>query len=828
MITIHQAIYGERSGYSLLNSSETIGIAKQISGYTDLTDRPEGGILSTPVIRCFWVQSCFLIVKTFPDLSPGMRPGRVFSHALIINKDDFYQITNISDLFKFHLSVIDKVALLQPIHYIPLKEDFEFSSTSHRESAGINALIDYSDYNNCIAWVGGENYWGWIKRIWFRLPVSLKDKIRLGAAFDPQRINSNELSLVYVPEEKQANWARHLFKIISLSENEKLEDPIAKWLSGDLEIDSDLKILLNDFEPNIQKIEDVKLLFELGKCYLNLGDNTKLNQLLVFSNHISNICKKNENGQVGKKKLLDAIVRYIPSTSSSMIKALMYQSWKGFSNPVNRVEPIVVSWLEKKILNKNQDDQEGAILLQALEVEKENWWSKIVLSFLRNKFKKWQNSYSNVVWNWMIQFPKLIEKHEDWLPISVETELANSVPKLSQEISGSILKLARDKKWLVLHGVVLSKSHSIKDALDRQLKLDTDENYLDALKAIAKSIKRVDFLEASILLNEPRLWQISGQIIKDRPSLKKNLNVQNQSWISIWKESIKQGVEIWEGIQSPQNTLYSIMDLLINEKAFDDVLIRNISESSNSSLKRYPNRKNIWDKLPLTSKAKIAETTAFDCIEDLISGTMEFNDLEPFLINLFQSEEILTKVVSAQFVASESKIKLFNIISSLKEQHAKRILESPLNNQEAKLLGLLIKQRNWNTLAQYIYQNRNRRMDFRLILDECGSLLNLLQRLDLSIHGKKSNQLTTDEWWELFFEIAIELYPEGPDQNGLWSNAGGSVADIHIKTTGKKSWTSAVEHLKKEGGKPTRKNLLEEMKKDFSNNDILNKLHQIK
>ena len=108
MIVIQQAIYGEvhgkTSGYDLLAASdEKNELFRRVSGYTDLADRPEGGILSSPVVRGFFAEDHFLLIKTFSDKSHGLRSGRVFSHALFIPKADLDRVRNLSNLFQYHL-----------------------------------------------------------------------------------------------------------------------------------------------------------------------------------------------------------------------------------------------------------------------------------------------------------------------------------------------------------------------------------------------------------------------------------------------------------------------------------------------------------------------------------------------------------------------------------------------------------------------------------------------------------------------------------------------------------------------------------------------------
>lgn len=828
MITIHQAIYGEKSGHALLSSTDQGDISSRISGYTDLSDRPEGGVLSTSIIRGFWVDDHFLLIKTFPDLSSGMRSGRVFSHVLIIEKDDIHKIKDISDLFKFHLTDIDKDALLDPIQYNPTGNDAVLSIVNGRQVAGVNAIVKHSDYIDCIAWLNEEGYWDWIRKIWAQLPKKNKESVRLGAAFDPQRIKNREFSLVYVPMERQANWERHTYKIVGLTESEDLDGPVSEWLVKGTEKVVGLHPLLDDFSPKIQSIQDIKLLYNLGKVYLSIDENPKLNDLLVFSDYISKISKKESEGDVGKKKLLETVLKLLPDTNSNMIKALMYQSWEGFVNAINLIEPVIFSWLNNNLFDKPQNDNQGAIIVQYVDIEKENWWSKILTTYLTEKLEQCSDKEIAIIWEWMLHHPSLVIKHQFWLPKTIEVGLLSKIPKLAQGDISNILKMAQEKGWFILHGVILSIYYTAREAIAQQLEIDKDQSYSMALIAMSKNIKGTDFVDVSVSLNDYRLHKISGNIINKTPSLKKRLNIQNKSWLSIWKESIEQGGNIWEGIQSPKNVLFEVMNILKEGKEFDETLLKSIGENNSFSLKEYSDRELIWDKLPVSIKKEFAETTLFDCIEDIVTRKLEFNSLESFLTNFFYSEEMLGKILNNTSISSEYKIRLFDHIINLQERHARKILEKTLNNEEARLLGKLIKNRNWKTLAEYVYQNLSYRIDFGLIISECCGLLGPFQRLNLKIHGVKSDSINLHDWWDLFSETAIHLYPEGPNQNGLWSNAGGTVADLHLKTNGKTSWRNAIDHLKKEGSQPSVTRLLEEMRKEFHQNNNLNTLYKTK
>ena len=158
MIVIHQAIYGEvqgkTSGHDLLAASDKSELFRRVSGYTDLADRPVEGVLSAPVVRGLFVEDHFLLIRTFPDKSSGMRSGRVFSHALFISKADLHRIHNLSNLLQYHLPSIQKEAKMHILEDLSAEAETISRAVNGREAAATNALLQ----NDPFIWLGDEGY----------------------------------------------------------------------------------------------------------------------------------------------------------------------------------------------------------------------------------------------------------------------------------------------------------------------------------------------------------------------------------------------------------------------------------------------------------------------------------------------------------------------------------------------------------------------------------------------------------------------------------------------------------------------------------------------
>ncbi|WP_425429181.1 effector-associated domain EAD1-containing protein [Termitidicoccus mucosus] len=80
-----------------------------------------------------------------------------------------------------------------------------------------------------------------------------------------------------------------------------------------------------------------------------------------------------------------------------------------------------------------------------------------------------------------------------------------------------------------------------------------------------------------------------------------------------------------------------------------------------------------------------------------------------------------------------------------------------------------------------------------------------------------------DASWRVLEELAVELYSSGPDHDELWTRAGGLAADLQKNGTGRARWHDALALIQR-GKDPRPGRLLDEMSRDFPNNEHLRRL----
>lgn len=824
---IHQAIYGEvqgkTSGHDLLAASgEKNELFRRVSGYTDLADRPEGGVLSGPVIRGFFAEDHFLLIKTFPDKSPGLRSGRVFSHVLFIQESDLHLIHNLSNLFQYLLPDIQKEAKMRSLEYRSQEAITITGAVDGREAAATNALVEKQPF----VWLGEEGYWEWLARIWPRLPAKEKCTLKVGAAFGPSYVKQENLNLLYIPEDAKTLWVRYSFRVVDTDESQILDSSTANWLVGVAKKAASLEVLLDDFGAIIDSIETLKQLEDYGKAYHQLNNTPELNHLLVLANFVSKISPSEKVGVKGKSRLMNAILQAIPNASINIFIALIYQTWKGFPNAVTSLSDTLHDWLTNHLLNGKQAKECGAVLAKAVEAETKNWWASTVLDYVNNRLKNWQSGDASILWQWMGKELMLIARHNSWLPDNIENELIQKIPQLEITAAEAILHMAEQKNWLVLHAKTASQLYAAEKAIETQLRIDTDENHALALQALSESINGSSFVSVAAMLTDTRLHRIAGKLIAENNRLLKDIDITKEGWQKCWEAAIEQGSEVWSGISNPQHTLFEILDHLLAGNAFSQTLLYAISTGKYGNLKDYPQRASIWHKLPEKARSGFICATLIELIDELVPSKFNYNDLEFELKKELQSQKIQQHIVSSKSISLSKKLRFFDLIPSIGEYHIQQLVRENLFSQlEAEELGQLASKNRWETVVEVLYDNRSSRRDLVSALLQCSHLLSFLQRLTLSVSGLKPDAISSEEWWDEFLKTAYKLFPGGPEQNGLWISAGGDISQLMTTGTGREKWSFAT-HILRNNGKAAVTNLLKNMRDAYSENEMLKKLQE--
>ena len=405
MIQIHQVIYGDVNGaYSLISSSfRDKEVPTRLANSTDLVDRPPDNVLDAPILRGFPKDDYYLFLKTFPYESKGVRRGRVFTHALILALDDFVKIKDLSNLAEYHLDSIDKShSTFEIEHKNQIGQSSTPNETSPQVIAAINGLVEHVKFMNTVVMVGRENYFEWLKGLWPGLPIKMKRILKIGAAFNPKKVNSERLNILYIPEFLRQNWVNTAFKIVDINQTEELQSESAYYLSGNLEMSKNLNGILRDFDPKIKEIDDLLQFEKMVPTQIALRKKKKLKikDLVIFADLISKYNPNPKSKPKEKKSLMDTLLALLQKAEPKEIKMVSNADWTGFQSAESSLSKELETWSYNSVFGTGNGEI-ASVLLLAYGGQKPSWWGKAIKNGLVEKLSKWNPKYAKTIWGWL-------------------------------------------------------------------------------------------------------------------------------------------------------------------------------------------------------------------------------------------------------------------------------------------------------------------------------------------------------------------------------------------------------------------------------------------
>jgi nucleoside phosphorylase len=706
--------------------------------------------------------------------------------------------------------------------YAPIDVKASSSLLYPQEMAAVNALLAHER----VVWLSEDGYWEWLKRIWSKIPIETKIKLRIGAAFNPQRLSTEAVSIVFVPVDSKSLWTRYSIEVIDSTAVDSSSTPLANWLVGNRTQAVEFQQLLDDFSPKVSSLSIFKRLQDHGKVYHTLYKTPKLGPMLAFSNFISQISSNSNSGLEGKEKLLSAILDAVTQATAPQITALFYQTWKGFPNAVQRISIALNDWLTSNLLSKKHAEESGGILIKALQSDKSNWWTQTVLNFIKDRLTHQKSGDAKTIWIWMIDQPELISKHGLWLPDTAENDLAKALPKLEKSVAEVLLKMTIERKWLLLHARTVNYVYSPVQSIEAQLAIDTDNNSLTGLKALSDTIKDNQFVEIASGKDETRLHQIAAEMIANKAKLLKHVDITKPGGQVCWELSVKKGGQLWAGVKAPEELLFKVMDHLLSGKDFNESLLVAIGNSDINDLTRYSKRSQIWAVLPKTVKLKFLSSTTKSVLNMYLLGSIPVNEIEKPISNTIISDSFQTQFLNEKKEDIESVLKLYEGFLGLKDDFLSGYIyyfASSISESQLVRLGTIVKQREHRKTARCIYEKSKYNHSFTAAYQACSNLveLSLFDRLfstpsnfqkpttSTAMNIKKSNESSSpivviltaikEEYQAVrsHLDHVSEHKVNGTIyEGGEFIYEGELVANVIIRETGPKNTTSSQETQK--------------------------------
>lgn len=839
VITIHQAICGElNKAWDLLRTTlPDQVVAKKIAFQTDLQDSPPSGISWLPEIRGFAFGDYFLVIKTYPDTSNDVRNGRVFSHCLIINRSELTQLTNISILIESFKSEVDKSVQLSPIVFdlVGQSKVILNGQLQLRFNLVVKVLSNLSSDVGTLIWVGQADYGLAVARLWQILSPSQKENFNFGINFNPNDVPRDKLNFVVIPENLIGKFENKGFGVVKKEDSVELTEFAEQFISGEEGAINRINDFIGAIEAPKPSVKDVSLIAKGIPTYENLNNVDDLKLLSTLANIIAKYSSRDSKGVSVKSKLVKRIALLAGKASSEDVYLLRNFPCESFRESETIICESVSKWCANILFSTKANKEHNFVpfILQIFDAASPNWLVDFIKNTFVDFFKTLTETGARLIWRWSAIDIRVLQciliyvdgsKSAERLMIDV-SDLSNQQPL--REINAFALQ----KHWLRLYATILKFEFDFEHALSEQLKVDNQAQYLDGINVIINGIPPSKILAATLLNDDDRCINISGELCHKQPSLLNSLDVGNRTWQKIWSKAIDFGNELFSGIKNPKQSTYKLFEELLLGNNVDEFLLEQISQSDFGNLLDHPNRNVLWRKMPNGIRRKFLEKTSSKLLESLSKNpTYEVpSDKE-------LSDYIISNAISTFLYYNRSSFKAVLPIFSTYAQLPEYIMKDYVSNYNGRIdpidsthLGRLIAGRNFTDTGYQVYYKVSDNSDFRYALSECLHLLDFFTRGVVWLKGLISHAaITEDQWWLAFTEVSIALYNSGPTENKIWREADGQEYDLLFRVTGKESWSAALQKLRNGGcSGVTVKKLLKAMKKDYPNNPQLKTLKDL-
>lgn len=841
-IIIHQAICGERNkAWDLLKTTmPDSDIAKKIAFKADLQDSPPSGIPWQPVIRGFPFDDYYLLIKTYPDTSPDVRNGRVFSHCLMIAKDDLHDIVDLKQLLAHFKDSIDKSISLEIITSYEKTASIPTirESLQSRFNKAIRGFTNLENLNSTIIWIGQEDYEDAVCRFWQLLTPEKRAIFNFGINFNTSEIPLEKINFITTPENIENKFMNNGYCVIRKDDSIALTEFSEKFLAGDMQTVERLNVFRKAIESADLPVSELSIIAKGITTFENISTVHDFKLLVTLSHIIAKYSPDENKGIIFKNQLLTKICSIAEKANIQEIILLKLFKIESFKDSVIKLSRAMIIWIDNILFSVTENKRKDltSIIKQSYEATSTNWWTNLIDNKVKNFLAKIDSSKAEVIWLWIANDIGLLKKLQSDIEVSRTAEnhlISYFTSKIEKSMFGVLKSFAVEVNWLKLHAAILKNEYPFELAISEQLKVDTDPHFYEAVKIITNGVKPQPILDFAVTNGNDRLIKIAGHLCHDNPTLLAKNNVRDSNWQGIWFEAISNGNSIADGIKNPQKEIFKLFDNLVEGNSCNENLLEEISESEFANLLDYPKMELIWLKLPISLKDKFLKRTASALLKSISEdSTFEVPSdkiLSDYIIN---SEAIFNFLYNIRGNFKDA-LPIFSTFKQLPERILKDYVSSytgPLDVIDATQLGKLVSDRKFKNVASEINDKTITDNNFKYALAECNSLLGFITQGLIFLSKKSSNvNITTDQWWEAFKELTFTLYSGGPSNSKIWLQAGGEECDLLTSGTGKEHWIYALNKLRNDGCTGiTIEKLLKKMIKEHPRNEALKTLNSLK
>ena len=811
---VDQAIYGTiRNGHGLRSASCDRRLAADLAQRLDLPDTEPLGTNWSPVTSGFPSRDRYVLARTFSDSTVG-RSGMVISHALIC---DLVEIVKVDDLRPLLARLITSAAVVpdavEPFDVTPA-QGMPPASSDLTDAA--QALVTRG--NGPVVRIGSDGFEELIVALWGRLWPTLRCKLYFRLSFGPKDVvEKPEPTIVCTPASLIGRWQDQRIVGRNVAGGLKAAGIIDGSPDGD-----DLRAFGERIGTDLDSFQDLQLLEQAHAMAAAKPDTVA--RLVAAARLVQRLSPNPARGGAEKEAIVGRLARALPDATPSEILALRNFALPGLATMGVLWEGLE-DWLAGGGHPASHDAEAVTIVTDALVcTEAVAPWRAAARRGLERSSTAPGGAFAAAFWRWAKTAPRTSPPLVALVAAdrkALDTVVAAAPAKLDAATAKPIIETAARSGLPRLHAVAAGGSMKPADAARSQSAAESGTDPA-AMRLALRRAEPDEILDAFAEVPDERVLAIAGEAVARNPKLLARRDMSTAPTRRIWAAALKNDPAAWNGPAEPRKVFDQLLAEQIDGVSPPAELLDLLSTTPLADVTSFPRRSELWAKLPATVRDRLLAATADAWFARAGASAKETPPETPLTDRILGDARLdqLLDRVSARGIAEG-----FRIVEALGGLANKRFhtwflgavrSTRPLPAGDAELIGrALAALRRRDIVAEFVTLYHRGRSDLAPALRHCLDLIGFWDRLLLDL-----SSVSGAEKWDSLVGLAAELYPKGPDQDALWSRAGGRDSDLRHHGTGKDRWHTALRDI--QNGRPPRiSKLISEMRVDYPQNTNL-------
>lgn len=733
----HQAFYGEvNRGHACIDQSL---VNNELTSFLiSFTDRPGAlppGVALEPYYSGTAWSNYYVFTKTFSDPF-ATRSGMVFTHALITKLENVKFIDNLGEIFSNFVDFVPEIR--SELSDFDCNISQSTSNTFNKfQPKYIKECISKLLNNKLPILFSGDNqsFENVIHQIWNIPNVDLRKKIRYRSSFTPSDIEGiKELTIVSIQKEFISKWSDNL--LISGENKEQIEitSPSESLFLGEKDNNPFYSFLV-DLNVNQNDLASFSLYDKIYSDYIKIASIDDANVIRQDIRILSKVSPSMNDGIIVKNKFIDRLIELAKTGKERNFKALRNINWNAFKDGENKIRLIFSEFITKEFKSSHTDISGLSEMFElANNDEEKNWWHNTINNTIISVFSDYSTTIIENIWKLLNHSENIIEGVFQLIPNSIEfeTKIRNCLPDIIKEsVINKLENICRQRKWYLLHADILLKHLSPRDAIIKQISIETD---LVIEKSIGVNylIEKLDDKKLISLVLEncnKKLIYHTAIRISNKKEILKGIDVKVPCWLEIWSKTFDTTKNFSYGIEGRENEIaYSLLELVISGFSVPEIIIENLSKSEFANISEFEKRDKCWTLITPTFVELFIEKTSIAVFKKFIEDEIQYSSIEKPLVNHITTDKFITNFLSKNRNDIEPVIKVYESSPNLKDTFLAdyiRYFNGTINDAAAFKLGSVVFRLNYRESAKSIYDKSKYNYSFNPAFEQCKSLVSI-------------------------------------------------------------------------------------------------------